>query len=254
MTDERFSGNKDTWDRVSKLFVDASSLPSWGPFGVGKDLDLLGETKDKVFLEVACGSGRSLEYLLERGARKVYGLDFSENQLAESRKHNEQYLSSGKLELINANMETKLEIEPVDVAFSVYGIGWTEDPEGTFSNIHSCLKSGGLFVWSWDHSIFTDIAYKGGKFEVVNSYHNEKPITIKDWKEKGCNANITYRKSATWFRLLREAGFDVEGYYEPEPANMDRGFDDPTKYYSIQRAKLLPSTFIFACRKPPNLN
>jgi SAM-dependent methyltransferase len=246
---ERIQTNKDTWNRVSELFVDASSLPSWGPFSVGKDLDLIGETKDKVFLEIACGSGRSLKYLLDRGARKVYGIDFSENQLAEAARYNERDQNNGRLELVNTTMEAKVKIEPVDVAFSIYGIGWTENPKKTFSNIYSYLKPGGIFVWSWDHSIFTDIAYEDGKFSVVYSYHNEKPITIKDWKKKGCNAHITYRKSATWFRFLKEAGFNIEGYYEPEPIDLSRGFDDPAKYYSIQRAKLIPSTFIFVCKK-----
>lgn len=246
---ERIRENRDVWNNISQLFVDASALPSWGPFSVGKDLDLIGEIKDRAFLEIACGSGRSLKYLLDRGARKVYGLDFSENQLEESRKFNKQYQKSGRLELINATMEKRVKIEPVDVAFSIYGIGWTEDPKKTFSNVLSYLKPSGLFVWSWDHSIFTNISYENGRFSVIYSYHQEKPVTLKDWKKKDCNVHITYRKSATWFKLLKESGFDIEGYYEPEPIDLSRGFEDPTKYYSIQKAKLLPSTFIFVCKK-----
>lgn len=246
---KRIQNNKKTWDGVTKLFEKASSLPSWGPFSVGSNLDLIGKIKGKTFLEIACGSGRSLKYLLDRGAKKVYGVDFSPNQLSEAEKYNKKYLNSGKLELINSLMEKKLKIEPIDVVFSVYGIGWTENPKKTFLNIYSYLKPGGLFIWSWDHTIFTDIDYKEGKFVVIYSYHNENPITIRNWKKSGYDANITYRKTATWFRLLKEAGFEINGYYEPKPIDMNRGYNDPKKYYSIQKANLIPSTFVFVCKK-----
>lgn len=241
--------NRRTWNNVSELFTDASSLPAWGPFSVGEDLDLIGTIKNRTFLEIGCGSGRSIKYLLGRGAKKVYGLDFSEKQLAEAERYNREYMAGGKLKLICKTMEEKMNIEPIDVVFSIYGIGWTGNPKKTLANIYSYLRPGGRFIWSWDHTIFTDVVYKGGKFVVVYAYHKEDPITIKDWRIKGHNANITYRKTATWFKLLKEAGFEIDGYYEPEPRDLKRGSDDPKKHYSIQKAKLLPSTFIFVCRK-----
>jgi SAM-dependent methyltransferase len=245
----RTRGNKKTWNNVSDLFIEASSLPAWGPFSVGENLDLIGKIKGRGFLEIACGSGRSIKYLLDRGAKKVYGLDFSEKQLAEAERYNKKYAGTGRLRLINKTMEEKIEIEPVDVVFSIYGIGWTENPKKTLANIYSYLKPGGLFIWSWDHTIFTDVVYERGKFVVVYSYHKENPITIKNWKKKGYEAHITYRKTATWFKLLKVAGFEIESYYEPEPRDLKRGSNDPQKHYSIQKARLLPSTFIFGCRK-----
>lgn len=50
--------NQKTWDAVADQFVEASALPVWGPFGVGDDLNLIPEIKDKTFLEIGCGSGR----------------------------------------------------------------------------------------------------------------------------------------------------------------------------------------------------
>lgn len=41
----------------------------------------------------------------------------------------------------------------------------------------------------------------------------------------------------------------VVGYYEPAPKTIERGSEDPEKYYSIQKAKLIPATFIFVCKK-----
>ena len=241
--------NWKTWNQVSDLFVNSSCLPTWGPFSVGQDLNLIPEIEGKTFLEIACGSGRSLKYVLDRGARKAYGLDFSEMQLAEAAAFNSEHIQAGKLQLIRSVMEERIDIEPVDVVFSIYGIGWTDDPEKTFSNVASYLKPGGLFIWSWEHSIFADVAWDDGQYVVVRSYHEEGPVTIKDWKKQGCDVSLTHRKSSTWFRLLREAGLEVDGYYEPEPIDAQYGHDLPAEYYSIQKAGVIPSSFIFVCSK-----
>lgn len=241
--------NMDLWNDVYKQFITASALPVWGPFGVGEDLHLIPMIKGKKFLEIGCGSGRSIKYLTDRGARKVYGLDFSKQQIEESRKHNSKAIKKGVVELIYAPMEEKIDIEPVDAVFSVYSIGWTQEPEKTFTNIYSYLKPGGMFIWSWDHTFFTNVSYDDGKFVVIYSYHDEKPLKLKDWKNIGKEAYITYRKTSTWFQLLITAKFEVVGYYEPKPVNLKRGYKDPKMYYSVQKAKKVPATYIFVCRK-----
>jgi SAM-dependent methyltransferase len=241
--------NRQTWDQVSDLFVNSSCLPIWGPFSVGQDLKLIPEIEGKTFLEIACGSGRSLRYVLDRRASKAYGLDFSEMQLAEAARFNSEYIQAGKLQLIRSAMEERIDIEPVDVVFSIYGIGWTDDPKKTFSNVASYLKPGGLFIWSWEHSIFADVAWDDGQYVVVRSYHDEGPVTIKDWMKQGCDVSLTHRRSSTWFSLLREAGLDVDGYFEPAPIDAKYGHDHAAEYYSIQKARVIPSSFIFVCRK-----
>jgi SAM-dependent methyltransferase len=249
---DRIKENQRTWNEVAPDFFEASALPIWGPFGVGEDLNLIPETRGKTFLEVGCGSGRSIKYLTEHGAKKVYGIDFSETQIAEAKRHNMDSVEAGITELIHAPMEQSLEIGEVDVAFSIYALGWTQEPEKTLANIHSHLKPGGLFIWSWDHSFFSDVEHEDGKYVVCHPYHDESPLIIKDWKRKGFDVNITYRKNSTWFQLLTEAGFEVVGYYEPKPRDLRRGHDDPTKYYSIQKANKVPATMIFVCLKPPS--
>ncbi len=247
--DKSISENQKTWDTVADLFVDASALPVWGPFGVGDDLNLIPEIKDRTFLEIGCGSGRSIKYLIDQGAKKVYGLDLSPKQLEEAAVFNRE-AGENKVNLIQGSMEERVEIQPVDCVFSVYAIGWTQDPKKTLENVYSYLKPGGSFIWSWDHTFFTDVQYEDGKFVVIYNYHDEKPLAIKNWKKEGTVAHITYRKTSTWFQLLKDAGFEVTGYYEPKPKNLSRGHDDPAKYYSIQKAEKVPATFIFVCTKP----
>jgi SAM-dependent methyltransferase len=241
--------NQKTWDQVAEKFINASALPVWGPFGVGKSLNLISDIKGKTFLEIGCGSGRSIKYLTDKGAKKVYGLDFSQEQIKEASKFNADAIRNGKVKLFQSPMEEIINIEPVDLVYSVYALGWTQEPKKTLKNIYTYLKPGGKFIWSWDHTFFTNVEYEQGKFVLKYSYHEEKPIFLKDWKG-GNGAHIFYRKSATWFKLQRDTGFGIEGYHEPEPEDLSHGHIDPSKYYSIQKAKLIPPTFIFVSKKP----
>ena len=241
--------NKETWDIVAPQFYGHSSLPQWGPFGVGRDSpELIGKIKGRSFLELGCGSGHSIKYLIEKGAKKVYGMDISEAQLEYTRKLNYAAIADGRVELFNGPMEKKIKIKSIDTVFSVYGFGWTVDPEKTLKNIYSYLKPGGRFIWSWDHTIFTNVQYQNGKFVVVYSYHDDKEIFLKNWKG-GKGAYITYRKTATWFQILTNAGFQVAQYLEPKPRTVTKESHNPKRYYSIQKAKLLPVTMIFVCDK-----
>lgn len=248
-SDKIISENRKTWDKVFDLFINASALPIWGPFGIGENLNLIPEIKGKTFLEIGCGSGRSIKYLVKKGAKKVYGIDLSEKQIKEATAYNQKEIDQEKARLIQCPMEEKVGVESVDIVFSIYAIGWTPEPEKTLKNIHSYLKPGGLFIWSWDHTFFTDVRYENGKFTVVHSYHEENVRTKKNWKKEGVAAHITHRKISTWFQLLCKAGFEIVGYHEPKPKNLHRGHDDPKEYYSIQKAEKIPCSFIFVCKK-----
>ncbi len=242
--------NRATWNRVADLFTHMEALPIWAPYGVGEDLDLLPTPKGKVFLEIACGSGRSLKYLVNQGAKKVYGLDISDEQIKEAADFNAEEIKQGSVELIRASMEDELTIEPVDAVFSIYGFGWTQDPEAALAQVFNVLKPGGMFVWSWEHSFFTDVEYKDERFSIKQSYHDESSVRKDNWRDSGSTAHVTYRKTSSWFRLMREAGFEVTDFLEPAPKSDMYAHVDPKQYYSVQKAELVPATFIFVCRKP----
>lgn len=242
--------NKRTWDAVADQFYGSEALPVWGPFNAGKKEKILGEIRGRTFLEIACGSGHSIRYLMRKGAGRVYGLDISSSQIAHAERLNEKWIVSGKVKLFRTEMERRIAIEPVDVVYSIYGFGWTVHPVKTLGHIYRYLKPGGRFVWSFEHAAYSDAEFRNGIFEVAHPYHDERPSLI--WKrtrsKKG--AWLAYRKVSTWFRLLAEAGFVVENYLEPEPVSTAQRYADPRKYYSTARAKLIPATMIFVCRKP----
>ncbi len=46
-----------------------------------------------------------------------------------------------------------------DFVYSIYGIGWTTDLDGTFQKIASYLKKDGVFIFSWHHPLNYCIAW-----------------------------------------------------------------------------------------------
>ncbi|MEK9158150.1 MAG: class I SAM-dependent methyltransferase [Patescibacteria group bacterium] len=238
--------NRDAWNKVADHFFSHSALPVWGPFGIGKNTDIIGPVKGKIFLEIGFGSGHSIQYLIKKNAKKVYGLDISKTQFDFATKLNKKAVESRKVELFETNMEKKLKIPLVDTVFSIYAFGWTVDPKKSLQNVYSYLKPGGKFIWSWDHTFFTDIEDQKDKLVVRHSYHDEHEIFLKNWKG-GAPVYIRYRKTATWFRLIKDAGFNIVGYLEPEPIIKK---DLSKSYYTIYKAKSVPCSMIWICEKP----
>jgi len=245
----KLATNKRTWDKVAAKFHGVCALPEWGPFAVEKnDRTLIGAIKGKTFLEIGCGSGHSIAYLISHGAKKVYGLDISHAQIEAARDTNRKAVDSGRVELFECPMEATIDIAPVDVVFSIYAVGWTTDPARLFQNVRSYLKPKGTFVWSAGHTMFDDVAFRQGRLVVTRSYHDER-ITIGGWG-KGKETYLTSRKISTWFKLLTENGFRVLEYLEPQPFHVPRNYDkDPTRYFSIIKANQLPCTMIWKCER-----
>lgn len=249
--------NCKAWDQVYTHFNGWCALPTWGPYEVGRDdPSLIGPIKDRVFLEICCGSGHSTKYLLESGAKKVYALDFSEQQLRLAKETNKQFLQSGKVEFIHSPMETSLPMlaGKIDTVFSIYGIGWTNNPKQTFANVYSYLIPGGKFVWSWDHLVFANLKDTDGSMLIKRPYHEEQSHVVKDFCGD-TDAHIFERKPSTWFSYLREAGFFVDRYLEPKPANLNEDIDsiagkEMADFYSERKVRGLPMTIIFDTLKP----
>src|SRR5687768_18479130 len=75
--------NRAGWDRVAPSFHGGTALPEYGPLAPTEDtLRLLELTPDLCALELGCGSGHSLRYPAERGARAVWGVDLSPVRIA----------------------------------------------------------------------------------------------------------------------------------------------------------------------------
>lgn len=246
--------NKDTWDEVAELFRWGSALPYWGPYRICQNnKKLIGTIKDKTFLEVGFGSGKSISYLMKNGAKKVYALDISEEQVKIAEENNRKWVDDGRVKLIASEMEKKIKLpEKVDTIYSIYAIGWTLDHENTLKNIYSYLKKGGRFVWSWEHPDFNRTAWEKGKVVYEYSYFDKDLYHIKSWKKSKKGAYMYPRTVSFWFQALQKVGFAVVDYLEPEPEYFkpkEKNAKGENLYYYYKKAKTVPNTMIFVCEK-----
>ena len=143
--------NKESWDAIADSFFGVTALPVYGCFIPTEDeLGLFPVLENKKVLDIGCGSGHSLKWCGDKGAKELWGLDLSTKQIENATK----FLSDNhyKPYLFNAPMEQNPGIPEhyFDIVYSIYAIGWTMDIQKTFNLISSSwvlLHRGIKKVW-----------------------------------------------------------------------------------------------------------
>lgn len=252
--DEILTTNKTYWDTNADLWFGTTALPTYGvKFVTENDLHLFGDVSGKKLLEICCGSGHSLKYHADRGAAQLWGVDISSKQLENAEAHLKSYGYTAKL--ICSPMEAELNIptDYFDFVYSIYGIGWTTDLQGTFNKIASYLKKDGIFIFSWHHTLNYCVAWSCSERKDIvennelvfnKSYFDESYFSMP---VDGSEIILCNRKISTYINALAQAGFVVEQMIEQtdnETMEATGDVSDKTK-----KAKMLPISFCIKARK-----
>lgn len=244
--------NRRYWNDNADLWFGKTALPVYGVNCVTEeDLHLFGDVSGRKLLEICCGSGHSLEYHASRGAGELWGVDLSDRQLANARRHLEENGHTAKL--ICGAMEEDLGLPQgyFDCVYSIYGMGWTTDLDGTFRRVASYLKPGGTFIFSWHHTLAYCVAWspegghkwEGEELPFVRSYFDEEPFTMP---VDGSEIILRNRKVSTYVNALAKAGFLIEQMVEQS----DRAtLEGRPEGYILRKAQMLPISVIFKARK-----
>lgn len=240
--------NRNYWNENADLWFGTTALPEYGvKFVTEDDLHLFGNVSGKKLLEICCGSGHSLKYHVERNAGELWGLDISQKQLD----HAKSLLSENgySAKLICSPMEADVDIpkDYFDFVYSIYGIGWTTDLQGTFKKIASYLKKDGIFIFSWHHTLNYCVArsceerreiVENDKLVFHKSYFDESYFKMPVHNSEVILCN---RKISTYVNSLAKAGFFIEEMIEQnDMQNIDS--DDI-------KAKMIPISVCFKARK-----
>ena len=139
-----------------------------------------------------------------------------------------------------------------DLVVSIYSLGWTADLPRTLTLISSYLKPGGMFIFSWEHPAYRSLRYEVGigKYVFEDSYLDEGPVIDPSWK--GVEIVINHRKISTYLNAVTESGLILEQVIESEPniaLTREQDFA-PENWYSVPRAKMMPTTFVVKANKP----
>ena len=245
--------NRKGWNEVAPKFYGGTALPKYGPLAQTEDrLHLIDELQGKTALELGCGSGHTLGYLArERGAGELWGLDLSDEQIRFAREYLEAEKIPARLFLSSMDENPGIPAAAFDLVVSIYALGWTPDLRRTLALVYSYLKPGGVFIFSWEHPVYHCLDYRPelDGYEFTRSYLQEGAEIDPSWK--GVEIVLNMRSLSTFLNAVIESGLLLEKVIECEPElSLAREQDfAPDKWYSVPRAKLVPTTFIVKARK-----
>ncbi|QAA30469.1 helix-turn-helix domain-containing protein [Clostridium manihotivorum] len=235
--------NSSFWDTKGNEVIGTTALPKYGAFISEEKCHLFGDVSGKKLLEIGCGIGNSLRYHGDRKASELWGIDISEKQIEKAR----EYLSSKGLSanLICSPMEEDcgIPVDYFDFVYSIYGVGWTTDLEGTFSRIATYLKKDGVFIFSWSHPIHKCVAMEDDLLSFKKSYFDESWYSVP---LEGGAISLADRKLSTYINALTKAGFIIDQMVEESDDDIIQLYKDSD---FAKKAKMLPVTFVIKARK-----
>lgn len=196
------------------------------------ELRLLGNLAGKRVLELGCGAGQSLAALAKKGAHAI-GLDFDAAQLAAAKRLADA--EGVRVELHQGDLADLafMRGDSVDLVLSTYALGFVEDLNRVFRQVHRVLKEGAPLVFSLPHPVYDLIAHHGQALVVRRSYFDRAPL-----------ADGFHHTVADLFTGLTRAKFRVDVILEPEPSV--EGSRSP---FWDEAARWVPRTLVLRARK-----
>ncbi|MBQ7905080.1 MAG: methyltransferase domain-containing protein [Spirochaetaceae bacterium] len=206
-----FAGYK----KIRENQVNANNL-----FEIPALFSMMPNLKDKTILDLGCGFGEHCKGFVERGAKKVIGIDISEKMLEIAKQEN----ADSKITYINMPMENIFELtEKFDIVISSLAFHYVEDFAGVVKNVYNLLNENGAFIFSQENPLCT--CHSGGQRWTKDENGNKLYLNLSNYGIEG-------ERESTWFvddvkkyhrtfssiiNTLIETGFKIEKLIEPLP-------------------------------------
>lgn len=241
--------NKIGWNKLikSKKQFSNVSLPEYGPFlkRNENEINLFKNIKNAKVLDLGCGSGQSLEYLYRSGAKEVWGIDISEEQILNVRKNFPKFSNNFYV----SPMEKYIGIENYfDYVISIFSIGYVSDLSKTFENAYKYLNSNGEFIISWTHPFYFCLDINDNNVILKKSYFKEEPEIIT----KGPDKVELIQKNVMISTMINTAlknSFYLDTMLEEETILKDDVNGYKSNFWRKEITQNCPSTIIFKFKK-----
>ena len=206
------------------------SLPEYGPFLVKneEEIRLLSEIVGAKVLDLGCGEGKSLEYLYQKGAKEVWGIEQSE-EIREKAKNQLQKITDN-FHVSSMNDDNFLPNDYFDYIIYIYKLGYKTDLKHLFQNVYKHLNDTGAFIISCPNlqnyylEKMSDLVLNQIKYGPKNSNDIKKLIET-------INLEKQYYRVPTIINNARESNLYIDRAIEEKPTN-----DSPnTIIYKIKK-------------------
>ncbi|CQR57160.1 class I SAM-dependent methyltransferase [Paenibacillus riograndensis] len=170
-------------------------------------------------LDLGCGFGWHCRYAREQQAESVVGIDLSENMLERARAMTDD---PGIEYRRGAIEDIRFAAGEFDVVISSLAIHYVERFDLLCCEVQHCLRTGGSFVLSVEHPIYTALAAQdwhygpdGAKLHwPLDHYHDEGPREARFLED---DVIKYHRNIATYLNTLITSGFTVTKLSELQP-------------------------------------
>jgi ubiquinone/menaquinone biosynthesis C-methylase UbiE len=141
-----------------------SKLTDWGLAHVAID-------KLDTILDVGCGGGRTVNKLAAATQGKVYGVDFSEESIAASKRTNTRWIEMGRVEILNGSVSRlPFQDSTFDLVTAVETHFWWPSLPSDMREVFRVLKPGGQLI------IIAEV-YKGANTRIAKLAEQFAPRT-----------------------------------------------------------------------------
>lgn len=216
-------------DGIKKEWNDAAE--SWVDFvRKGKDhyrdelnnpatFRLIGDVRDRLVLDLACGEGYNTRILARKGA-KVIGVDSSE-KLIELAKQEEAKEKLGiQYRVLNAADLKKFSSNHFHLVACFMSLQDIENYEKAISEVARVLRNHGRFVFSIPHPCFETIIVDGKRTSATRKYFGTVEYPVQ-WKmerlAKPFRTTSFHRTLTNYFDALSRSKLFVSNLVEPKP-------------------------------------
>lgn len=209
------------FNQYSKMTRSVGGLKAAGEWHAFQKL--LPDLHNKRVLDLGCGFGWHCQYAVEQGAKHVMGVDISEKMLEVAKQKHQAF----NIEYMHMAIEDiDFPANTFDVVISSLAFHYIESFSDICKKVNHSLSSGGDFIFSVEHPIFTaygdqDWYYgeQGSRLHwPVDRYFDEgirKAIFLDE-------EVIKYHKTLnTYVSGLLKSGFLLTEIVEPEPNSAD---------------------------------
>lgn len=210
--------NPSFFDQYEKMLRSQLGLEGAGEWHTLKNM--LPDFKGKKVLDLGCGFGWHCRYAIENGAKSVVGIDLSEKMLARAQEINHL---EGILYERKALEEVEYPAEQFDMILSSLTLHYVKSFDIIAQNIYRWLISGGYFVFSVEHPVFT----AEGSQDWIYDKNGEKISWPVDRYFREGERNTTFlgenvikyhRTLTSYLNTLLKQGFKIKEMIEPEPS------------------------------------
>jgi SAM-dependent methyltransferase len=179
---------------------------------------MLPDFEGKRVLDLGCGFGWHCQYAIEHGAASVVGVDLSERMLAVAREKTSENIHY----ICKAIEAVEFPANRFDVVVSSLAFHYLVSFEPIARNVFAWLDSGGEFVFSVEHPIFTA---QGSQAWVRDEQGTILHFPVDRYFDEGKRETsflgesvVKYHKTLTTYLMsLLQIGFEITGVVEPQP-------------------------------------